>query len=219
MPPGRKIPRSPSERPDLPAPPRDAGAPPALRDQLEKAGAELRSLAADIAACNACGRAGDARVLGSGYPRARIMLLKDRPSEADATAGTAFVTEAPQLEKAFERLRIPVSWIWASTALRCGTSRAETDDIRACATHLLVEIEAVQPAIVVAFGDKALDAVRALDGRCGIRAPETIENGALVALRPGLDLLCTEPLPLGLTEPESKRRLWRDLRALAPIAP
>src|SRR5690348_14566719 len=118
MPPGRSIPRPPPTRPKKPKPPEDASAP---GTDLQKAAGELVSLAAEIRACTACDRECPDRALGTGYPRAPIMLLKEQPSAADAEAGEAFVEDADALTKAFEALGIPLSWIYGSTAVRCGS--------------------------------------------------------------------------------------------------
>lgn len=215
MPEGRRIPRAAAQKPDLPpvddAPP----GPPGVIAALEKAGGELAALSLVIRTCAACGRAGDDRALGSGHPRARVLLVRDRPADEDARTGVAFSSEAESLERAFERLGMPLWWSYGASAVRCGT-RAPTDgELHACSSHLLVEVEAIEPRMIVAFGDRATAAVRALDGRCGISVPAEVPAGEPVGLRPGLELLVTEPLPLGLTEPESKRRLWRDLQTMA----
>jgi uracil-DNA glycosylase family 4 len=210
---GRRIPRPEPAKPDLgrrpdPAPRLDG----AEQHALDKAGAELQALARVVADCTACGRAEAARVHGSGYPRAPIMLLKDAPGEADAASGVAFAEEAPALQRAFEGLRIPFSWVYGTTAVRCGTATPGGDELKACASHLLVEIEAVAPRVVVAFGGRAMEALRVLDGRCGLRVPEEVERGEPVTLRYGLVVVLTEPLPAGVTNPEAKKRLWRDLQ-------
>jgi uracil-DNA glycosylase len=211
MPPGRSIPRSPSTRPRKPRPPDDASAPPA---DLLKASGELATLSSRIRACEACDRACDARAFGTGFPRAPIMLVKDRPSTADIETAGAFADEAEALAKAFEALSIPLAWTYGSTAVRCGDGPATLDQVKACSVHLLIEIEAVMPQVLVAFGPRALDAVRTLDGRCGLAVPDEVASGEAVRLRSDLTLVVTEPLPDGLTGKEAKRRLWKDLRLI-----
>lgn len=212
MPPGRKIPRAADRRADATS--ADEG--PAGDPELGKAGAELSSLVSRIRACDACGRASVKRAFGSGYPRAPVMLLKDRPSAHDLRLETAFASEAEALHRAFDRLGIPFSWVYGSTAVRCGEGVPATDDSRACSAHLLVEIEAVQPQVIVVFGPRALDGLRALQGRCGIDVPEDVPGG-IVPIRPGLSLIVTESLPEGVTEAQAKRRLWRDLQELPKL--
>ena len=193
MPPGRRIPRppdTPPERPPLPEP-SDAS----ITADVAKAAGELNVLAADIRGCDACGRAADARVFGTGYPRAQVMLIKDAPSPADFESGNAFTQEADALTKAFEALRIPLAWVYGSTAVRCGGPDPSADELTACSGHLVTEIEAVQPTVIVAFGPRAVEALRASNGRCGIRVPEEVPQGEPVAVRADLVLIATEPLP------------------------
>ncbi len=184
---------------------------------VSKAAGDLVALAGRIQVCEGCDRAGPARAYGTGYPRAPVMLVAERPSAAALETTNAFADEAQALDKAFEALGVPLSWLYGATAVRCGSAPATGDQIAACSTHLLVEIEAVEPRVVVLFGAKAVDAIRALDGRCGLRAPSDMAQGALLPLRPGLDALVTEPMPEGVTQKDAKRRLWRDLQQIPPL--
>lgn len=209
MPQGRRIPR-PSERRQ-----------PAKRVRVErtegpiaKAGAELAALASTVRACTACARAADARAFGTGFPRARLFLIKGSPADVDLATGNAFAGESDALTKALDALGIPLSWVYGTVAVRCGADDPSADELDACAPHLLVELEAVAPRVVVAFGEGAVTALRALDGRCGIAVPEDVQQGEPVALRTGLVLVVTEPLPEGVRVQRAKRRLWKDLQQL-----
>lgn len=182
-----------------------------------KAAGELLSLAARIRSCEACDRAFPRRAFGTGYPRAPVMLVSEHPTESDLDAESAFTDESTALDKAFSALGIPLGWVYGATAVRCGRAPATTEQVESCCVHLLVEIEAVDPRVVVAFGPRAVQAVRALHGRCGLVVPDEIPQGSAVRLRPGLVLVATEPLPEGVTNKDSKRRLWRDLQQLPEL--
>lgn len=184
---------------------------------LGKHAGDLLALAGKIRACEACGRAQAARTLGTGHPRAPVFLVSEKPSASDISSGGAMTDEAPALEKAFAALDIPAWWTYGSTAVRCGDAAAAADEIAACSSHLLEEIEAIEPRVIVAFGAKAAAAIRALDGRCGLVVPDELPQGTATRLRPGLDLIVTEPLPEGTTKTDSKRRLWRDLRLIPAL--
>ncbi|MGH2758153.1 MAG: uracil-DNA glycosylase family protein [Actinomycetota bacterium] len=182
---------------------------------VTKAAGELMAIWAEVAECESCPRCSASdRVYGTGHPRAPIMLVKESPSDEDLEMTNAFASDADALTKAFDALGIPLSWLYGTTAVRCGTEPATTDDVAACSVHLLGEIEAVGPRVIVAFGPRAADAVRALDGRCGISIPEDLPQAGSSRIRSDLVLLITESLPEGLTGKEAKRRLWRDLQAL-----
>lgn len=210
MPPGRRtIPRS-------PAPPRRSSRTSSSGDEtptdVAKAAGELTALAARIRGCEACDRAFPRRSYGTGFPRAPVMLVSERPTEDDLDIEGSYALEADALDKAFGALGIPLAWVYGATAVRCGSGPATSAQIHACSVHLLLELEAVEPNVVVAFGPRAVEAVRALRGRCGLDVPDEIPQGTPVRMRPGLVLLATEPLPEGVTVKESKRRLWRDLQ-------
>jgi uracil-DNA glycosylase len=145
------------------------------------------------------------------------MLVGDRPSDDDLESEVAFSSVAEPLDKAFGALGIPLSWVYGATAVRCGSAPATTAQVDACSIHLLVEIEAVEPRVIVAFGPRAVDAVRALGGRCGLVVPDEVPQGMAVKLRPGLAMIATEPLPEGVTLKDSKRRLWRDLQQVPAL--
>ena len=215
MPAGRRIPRPPDTRPERPPLPEASDA--AITDDVAKAAGELTTLAAAIRACEACGRSSPARAFGTGYPRAVVMLLKEAPAAEDLESGNAFTGEAEALTKAFEALGIPIAWVYGSTAVRCGLGAPGSGEVRACSAHLMTEIEAVQPRVLVAFGPRAVEALRSLNGRCGIDVPDEVPQGEAVPVRPDLVLVATEPLPDGLTGKEAKRRLWRDLQTIPKL--
>jgi uracil-DNA glycosylase len=216
MPPGRRtIPRAPAPRKASPPPREDDTAAP--QPLVAKAAGELSALVARIRACEACERAGPRRAFGTGFPRAAVFLVSEHPSTSDLETEGVMTDEAEALDKAFAALQIPLSWVYGATTVRCGSAPASTGQIEACAVHLLIEIEAVEPSVVVAFGPRAVEAVRTLDGRCGLVVPDEVPQGRAVRLRPGLALIATEPLPEGVTRKDSKRRLWRDLQLVPDL--
>ena len=215
MPPGRRIPRAPSSRPAMPdLPPSEvADTPP----QVLKAAGELLALSGQIRECKVCGRS-KSIVLGTGSPRAPVMLLKAFPSAADLEAGGAFTDEADALTKAFEALGIPIGWTYGTTAVRVATKTAEAQEAIAHGVgHLVVEIEAVGPRVIVAFGPQASAALSQLNGLCGLEVPDELRAGEPVRVRTDLHVLVTEPLPEGVTNKEAKRRLWRDLQTVPSV--
>jgi uracil-DNA glycosylase len=146
------------------------------------------------------------------------MLVKEQPSSEDLETTNAFASDAEALTKAFEALGIPLSWLYGATAVRCGSQAATSDQVAACAQHLLAEIEAVQPRLIVTFGPRAAEALRALDGRCGLSVPDELPRGEAIPIRSDLTMMVTEGLPEGVTQKDAKRRLWRDLQALPRLA-
>jgi len=215
MPQGRRIPRPPNVAPSRPAPPEDDKE---SDPTVVKAAGELTAAWASIHGCEACERACPDRAYGTGHPRAPVMLVKEQPSPEDLETTNAFATDAEALTKAFEALGIPLSWLYGATAVRCGSDAATSNQVAVCAQHLLAEIEAVQPRLIVTFGPRAAEALQALDGRCGLSVPDELPRGEAIPIRSDLTMMVTEGLPEGLTRKEAKRRLWRDLQALPRLA-
>jgi len=177
---------------------------------VAKAAGDLVATASSIRLCSLCVGSEKRYALGAGYPRAPVMLVGERPTEADLETGTVFTDEADALDKAFAALGMSLSWVYGTTVFR-------TKDGVACADHLLAEIEAVEPRVLVAFGPRAVDGIRTLDGRCGLRVGDDFPQGTPIAVRPGLVLIATEPLPEGVRQKDAKRRLWRDLRQVPAL--
>jgi hypothetical protein len=145
------------------------------------------------------------------------MLLKGVPSAADLESGGAFTDEADALTKAFEALGIPIGWTYGTTAVRVAPAGDVHEAIGHGVEHLVIEIEAVGPRVIVAFGPQASTALSRLNGRCGLEVPDPLPVTELVSVRADLQVLVTETLPEGVTNKEAKRRLWRDLQAVPGV--
>lgn len=209
MPPGpRTIPRSEPPRRKRERTPE----PPDVPVLVAKAAGDLTALATAIRTCDACRGSDERFALGGGYPRAPVMLVGFRPTEPDLDAGVVFTEEADALDKAFAALGMSLSWVYGTTLIRSAGGTP-------CPDHLLFEIEAVEPRVLVAFGPRAVDGIRSLDGRCGLRVPDEVPQSTPITLRPGLVLIASEPLPDGVTQKDAKRRLWRDLQQVPASLP
>ncbi len=207
MPPGtRSMPRTKTDRRKRERAPEPPDVPPVVA----KAAGDLVAIAAAIRVCDVCSPRSAAVAVGSGYPRAPVMLVAERPTTADLEAGFVFVEEGEALDKAFAGLGMSLSSVYGTTAARSASGPA-------CPDHLLAEIEAVEPSVLVAFGPRAVEAIRTLHGRCGLLVGEQVPQGEAIAIRPGLHLIATEPLQHGLTQKDGKRRLWRDLRQIPAL--
>ena len=89
--------------------------------QLKKAVAEMNELAHEIAEAAGPERA---PVVGSGHPRADIMLLKHRPQTSEVHEGVAFFGRAGQaVLKSIQRLRVDPMAIYGTNCLSTRTRR------------------------------------------------------------------------------------------------
>ena len=215
MPPGRRIPRPPDTPPERPPPPAESDV--SVPADVAKAAGELAALAIRIRACEGCGPADAPRAYGTGFARATVMLLKDVPSAEDLDTGNAFAAETPALTKAFDALAIPIAWVYGTSAVKSTAGGASPEELGPCAAHLLTEIEAVQPRVIVAFGRASVAALLGLDGRCGLSVPAEIRQGEPASVRADLTVVATEALPEGVTGRDAKRRLWRDLQVVPSL--
>lgn len=195
----------------------DAGQTPEIAPTIGKAAGELIAVSNRIRGCDACDRAQPQRAYGTGFPRARVLVVSEQPSVADLNTEGALTDEADALDKAFSALGVELTALYGTTAVRCGSAPASAPQVEACAIHLLLEIEAIEPTVIVACGPRAVDAIRALDGKCGIVVPEDTPQGTAVRLRPGLSMVPTEPMPQAVTKTDSKRRFWKDLQQIPTL--
>jgi uracil-DNA glycosylase family protein len=146
--------------------PRPAAPPPSLKGQ------SLERLAAAAKGCTACPlfELGTQTVFGEGPASARILLVGEQPGDAEDLAGRPFVGPAGRLlDRALEaagidRGRVYVTnavkhFKWVPRGKRRIHSKPNAMEIQACFPWLEAEIAAVQPAVVVALGATAAQAL------------------------------------------------------------
>jgi uracil-DNA glycosylase family protein len=143
-----------------------AAAPPAL------SGRSLRELAKAAKGCTACPlfERGTQTVFGEGPASARIMFVGEQPGDAEDVAGRPFVGPAGRLlDRALEAAGIDRAQVYVTNAVkhfkwvprgkRRIHSKPNAMEIQACFPWLEAEIAAVQPAVVVALGATAAQAL------------------------------------------------------------
>jgi uracil-DNA glycosylase family 4 len=122
---------------------------------LQKAIVEINDLAHEVA------QAGGARVpvVGSGHPLADVMLLKYRPQAAEVQEGVAFYGRAGQaILKSLQRLHVDPMAVYGTNCLKFADGN--DDESRAFLTR---ELHIVQPKLIVAMGEVAVEFLNALD--------------------------------------------------------
>lgn len=109
-------------------------------------------------------------MFGVGAPRARLFLVGEQPGDREDREGAPFVGPAGKLlREAMEEAGIDPDDVYLTNAVkhfkfeRRGSVRLHKkpsmSEVRACAPWLAAELEAVQPAIVVALGATAAQAL------------------------------------------------------------
>lgn len=212
------------QRPAVPVAPAPAAAaapaadPAAEAARLAAGAADLATLAEVYAAFEGCELKRGARsfVFADGRPGARVMIVGEGPGEQEDRAGLPFVGPAGQmLDRMFAAIGLgrthpdPARALYITNTVpwRPPGNRQPTDDeIALCRPFLMRHVELAAPALVVAMGNAA---AQALLGRQGI----TRLRGAFQPAPFGPVLPMFHPSAL-LRRPEWKREAWADLLTL-----
>ena len=189
----------------------------------------LLDLRRQAAHCRECplGALATQTVWGEGAANARLMIVGEQPGDREDVAGTPFVGPAGHLlDKAFAALGWERRSVYVTNAVKHfkyelrGKRRMHKTpgqlEILACAHWLQGEIDAIQPAGIVALGGTA---ARSLLGR-----PVKVlsERGQWVARPDGIPVLVTlHPSALLRGEPADREREFErwlaDLRAASGV--
>lgn len=179
---------------------------------LERAIRELNQLTREIQTCDHCPRGNLMPVLGSGHPQADIFLLKHIPVPSEIEEGVAFYGRAGgALMKSFKRLGIDPLAVYGTVFVKCPVG--DTDlSAPECRARVLEELAIVQPRIVVAMGEEALEELNGLGVPLGREIDAT--TGEVQRFTPSCDALFVPDIDRSLDEEAAKREFWAAFRAL-----
>jgi uracil-DNA glycosylase family 4 len=179
---------------------------------LERAIRELNSLTRELQTCELCPRGNLMPVLGSGHPQADVMLLKFAPRASEAEEGVAFYGRAGNaLMKALRRLQIDPLAVYGTLCVKCPVSDPSLAD-PGCMARVLEEIAIVQPKMIVAMGEEALQALDEL--QVPLARPLEARLGEIQQLTPSIDALYVPNIDDALDEEAAKREFWSAFRVL-----
>jgi uracil-DNA glycosylase family 4 len=179
---------------------------------LERAIRELNSLTRAIQGCEHCPRGNLMPVLGSGHPQADIFLVKFAPMPSEIEEGVAFYGRAGSaLMKSFKRLDIDPLTVYGTVFVKCPV---ESTDLSApeCRARVLDELAIVQPRMVVAMGEEALEELNGLGVPLGSEL--AADPGAIQRFTPACDALYVPDLDRSLDDERLKREFWAAFRTL-----
>lgn len=168
---------------------------------------------ADVHACARCpiGAQATQAVLGEGPLDARLMIVGEQPGEHEDLSGTPFIGPAGQLfDRLIAQAGLSRNAAYVTNAVKHfkftprGKRRIHqtpsTPEISACRIWLSQEIRQIQPALIVALGGTATQALTGKRGRLMQRrgGVETSEEGVpvLVSLHPSAILRNQTPTDL-----------------------
>jgi DNA polymerase len=191
---------------------------------------ELEQLAAEAAGCQACDlwRCGTQTVFGEGPADARIFLLGEQPGDQEDRAGRPFVGPAGRiLDKAIEEAGLGRDDLyltnavkhfkWTAKGKRRIHQRPSAREVAACKPWFSNELATVDPAVVVALGATAGQALFGSGFRVGAARGEVLDldgRPVIATIHPSSVLRVREPAD----REEQYAALVADLRRAAELA-
>src|SRR5499425_1523921 len=151
-------------------------------------------------------------VFGSGSPKAKLVVIGEGPGEEEDKQGKPFVGRAGQLltkmlaSVGFDRERD----CYICNVVKCHPERnrnPEPDEVAACNPFLMAQLDAVQPAVILALGNFAAQTL------LGTREGITKLRGKLYEYRDSVLVPTFHPaFLLRNPGPEFRRMAWDDLK-------
>lgn len=155
--------------PKIPAPAQVQGARPVPggSDTPEQRAQALEALRREMAACRGCAYGANGRfgARGNGYnPEVAIVAAPPVMGEDAAAQGARLEAGSEAwalLEKMFAAIRLPLSELYVTPAMKCGVPRGRVDAaaLRTCGEQLRRELRVVNPRTVVLLGPVAAQAL------------------------------------------------------------
>ena len=174
---------------------------------LKKAIAEINDLGHEIAAA---GNGERVPVLGSGHPRADVMLLKHRPQPAEIQEGVAFFGRTGQaILKSLQRLNVDPMSIYGTNCLKFAGAAPKVSR-----EWLRRELRIVQPRLVVVMGEDALRFLNELD--FPLSKPVEASLGKLQRFTPTIEALVCPDIDASLDEQSAKTAFWNAFKHVGP---
>lgn len=174
--------------------------------------APFGDLPARVEACRAC-RLHETRsrtVFGEGSASARLVFCGEGPGVDEDRSGRPFVGRAGELLSAMieKGLRMRREDVFILNAVKCRPPDNRTpapDELAACRSHLAAQLGVIRPAVIVALGTPASQALLGpVPGISAIRGRVHAAYGAQV-------VPTFHPAYL-LRNPDAKREVWTDLQ-------
>ena len=171
---------------------------------LQKAIVEINDLAHEVA------QTGGERVpvVGSGHPLADVMLLKYQPQAAEVQEGVAFYGRAGQaILKSLQRLHVDPMAVYGTNCLKFADG--SDDESRPFLTR---ELHIVQPKLIVAMGETAVEFLNALD--FPLADPVEYKPGELQRFTATTQVLVVPDIDASLDEAPAKTQFWNAFKPL-----
>jgi DNA polymerase len=174
----------------------------------------LQDLRTELGDCQRCKLAGHRTniVFGVGDPRATLMFVGEGPGHDEDIQAEPFVGRAGQLltEIITKGMGLRRSDVYIANVIKCrppGNRNPEPDEVATCQPFLQRQIELIRPAVLVALGTFAAQAL------LRTRAPISRLRGQWHDYH-GIRLMPTFHPAYLLRNPHDKRIVWQDIKAV-----
>jgi DNA polymerase len=167
----------------------------------------------DCRRCKLCdGRANI--VFGDGSALARLMFVGEGPGADEDRQGLPFVGRAGQLlNKIIEAMGLRREQVYIANVVKCRPPDNRTpqpDEVAACTPFLFRQIDIIAPAVIVALGSPATQAL--LETSAGI----TKLRGSFREFR-GIPVMPTFHPAYLLRNPAAKKEVWDDMQKVMTL--
>jgi len=196
-----------------PPPPRVAAPPAQPTINAVEAEKALREVAKRVSVCTLCPlhQTRTKTVPGQGSSHPEIMFIGEGPGADEDQQGLAFVGKAGQLlTKIVEAMGFKRDEVFIGNIVKCRPPDNRVplpDEMTACLPYLKEQIALLQPKVIVALGATAVKGL--LNTQTGI----TKLRGQWMSYQ-GIDLMPTYHPAYLLRNPDGKRDVWEDMKAV-----
>lgn len=175
--------------------------------------AALEALRAEMGDCQHCKLCKTRKqiVFGVGNPVADICFVGEGPGADEDLQGEPFVGKAGQLlTQMIKAMGYQREEVYICNVVKCrppNNRDPEEEEVLACQSYVLRQIEVIRPRVLVALGKHAAWML------CGEKVPITRMRGTWKQHR-GIPLMPTFHPSYLLRNPDEKRPVWEDLKAV-----
>jgi len=179
----------------------------------EKQPETLEEIRADLGDCQRCGlaRSRTNLVYGVGNPHARLVLVGEAPGREEDLKGEPFVGEAGRLlDKILLAIGMRREEVYICNVLKCRPPNNRDplpEEVSTCEPFLIRQIAAIRPQVIVGLGRFAVHSL------LKTRVPISQLRGEWQRYQ-GIPLMPTYHPAYLLRNPEGKREVWEDMKAV-----
>ncbi|MDO8886847.1 uracil-DNA glycosylase [Candidatus Oleimmundimicrobium sp.] len=195
-----------------------------FQEFLDKAIAEILSLAKEIQKCKDCELHNfcNKPLPGAGYPLANILLLKESPTALEDAENVAFFGKIGEsLRSGFAKLNLDITDVYGTSAIKCSLPESSSSPLKkiseknipACKKHLEAEIEIIQPKIILAMGEVSVKALNAIASFKNF----SLTPGKITPWRQGITVIITHSPHEAFQNPSLKQEFRKALKVLKTI--